>query len=86
LGDGLGDGVVGLGDIDEEGVSLPGAGPSGWAPLSAHALVSAANVAAIAIRRFMGCLLTVGTRPMLWVGRNTGTPFVSRFGNSPVLG
>jgi hypothetical protein len=62
-GDGLGDGEVGelVGEVDEEGDgewdSLLGAGPSGWAPLSAHAVVRAANVAAIAIRRFMGCLL-----------------------------
>jgi hypothetical protein len=62
-GDGLAEGVAGdpVGDGDEEGDPLPGAGPSGCAPLSVQAVVSAANVAAIAIRRFMGCLLRVGT-------------------------
>jgi hypothetical protein len=70
MGEGLGDGELGvpIGDVDEDGErdgSLLGAGPSGWAPLSAHAVESAATVAVIAIRRFMGCLLLPGTRPML---------------------
>ena len=62
--------------------STLGAGPIGWAPLSAHAAVSAASIAVIAIKRFMGCLLLSGTQPMLEGARNTGTPLVSRFGNS----
>jgi hypothetical protein len=84
MGDGLGDGVVGdpPGDVDEDGETDPGAGPSDWAPPSAHAAVIAARVIAIAIRRFVGCLLLPGTRPMLGVGRNTGTPRASRFRNS----
>ena len=76
VGDGVGDGEVeGVGD------SVLGAGPIGWAPLSAHAAVRAASTAVIAIRRFMGCLLVSGTEPMLEGPRNTGTPPVSRFGN-----
>ncbi len=63
------------------GSALIGAGPIGWAPLSAHAAVRTASTAVIAIRRFMGCLLVSGTEPMLEGSRNTGTPLVSRFGN-----
>jgi hypothetical protein len=59
-----------------------GAGPIGWAPLSAHAPVNAASTTVIAITRFMGCLLRSGTQPMLEGVRNTGTLPVSRFGNS----
>src|SRR4026207_2305521 len=69
------------GDIEGLGDSALGAGPMGWAPLSAHAAVSAASTAVIAIKRFMGCLLLSGTQPMLEGTRNTGTPLVSRFGN-----
>jgi hypothetical protein len=77
-----------VGDVDEEGDSdpTPGAGPIGWAPLSAQAVVTAANVATIAIRRFMGFLLRFGTGPMVGVVRNRGTPCASRFGNSSIGG
>jgi hypothetical protein len=81
-GIGDGDGVVGdpVGVDGDEGSSL-GAGPIGWAPLSAHAAVSTVRTATIAIRRFMGCLLLSGTQPMLAATRNTGTAVVSRFCN-----
>jgi hypothetical protein len=84
MGDGLGDDVIGdpSGEVDEDGGTDPGAGPSDRAPLSAHAAVSVARVTDIAIRRFMGCLLLPGTRPMFGVGRNTGTPRASRSRNS----
>jgi hypothetical protein len=55
--EGVGDGDPGEGDVEGVGGSVLGAGPIGWAPLSAHAAVSAASIAVIAIRRFMGCLL-----------------------------
>jgi hypothetical protein len=62
VGDGLGDGIAGDpdGDVDDVAGSLLGAGPSGWAPPSAQAVESAATVATIAIKRFMGCLLFLG--------------------------
>jgi hypothetical protein len=73
---------VGDGEPGERvGSSVPGAGPIGCAPLSAHAAASVASTAIIAMKRFMGCLLLSGTRPMFCVDGNTGTPRVSRFGN-----
>jgi hypothetical protein len=75
---GVGDDVVD--PVGDEDSSL-GAGPIGWAPVSAHAAVSTASTATIAIRRFIGCLLLSGSQPMLAAARNTGTPVVSRFCN-----
>jgi hypothetical protein len=70
VGDDVGDEDPPDGDVEGDGSTL-GAGPIGWAPLSAHAAVSAASTAVIAIKRFMGCLLLSGTQPMLASARNT---------------
>jgi len=57
--------ALGEGEADGDPGPLPGAGPMGCAPLSAHAVVSTATAAVMTIRRFMGCLLLPGTGPML---------------------